>query len=156
MQLTKNFHLNEVFDWAKHQAMKPSDQKTATQLAQMALNDKTKAAANSIAIELQEIRDRLNARYPEYKGKLGLRVISWLRAKQWELMRGRSGNSAHVEGHAVDFIITGAKDQEETNRLMNEVFEDLQSWDGGLAIKKTGERISFIHIDLGEKRRWKY
>jgi uncharacterized protein YcbK (DUF882 family) len=155
MQLTKNFHLNEVTEWAKWQTMSDADKAKATELAKKAMNDDVLFNAKRIAQKLQVIREQVNAQFPEYGGKVGVRALSWLRAKEWELIRGRSGASQHVTGHAVDFIFVGVP-QADVQKLMNWAWKDLQQWGGGLARLHRGSRTSFIHLDLGAKRRWNY
>lgn len=153
--MTTNFSLVEVTTWARHQAMSDADKKKATDLALYEMNDEVEANAKRIAIELQKLRDKINAENPEFKGKLALRILSWFRPKSWELYRKRSGNSQHTKGHAVDFIIIGCG-PDKAQELMRKLFEDLKDWNGGLAMSERNNKIGFIHIDLGKKRRWKY
>ncbi len=156
MQLTSNFHLNEVTNWPKFQGMKPTEQALAIQLATDNLTDEVKENARKIAVELQELREIVNHEFKHIGVEIGLRALSWFRPKEWELMRQRSGNSQHITGHAVDFIVTGLT-PEQTKVVMQWLFNYLHDWNGGLAVKYgAGGRISFIHIDLGKKRRWVY
>lgn len=62
------------------------------------------------------------------------------RSKRHELSRGRNGNSQHLFG-AIDIT---CDDMEGLNQL-------LQDWKGGYKWYKSN---IFIHIDLGEIRRW--
>jgi hypothetical protein len=153
--LTKNFFLYEVTDWPDFQSMSSSDKVLAKQLANEALTPETEKNALEIARWLQIIRDMTNAAFPQHKGKIGFRILSWLRNKKWELLRKRSGGSQHIYGHGIDLIVTGlnAKDTEEVMRWL---FSALENWHGGLAIMERDGKIVFIHLDLGERRRWKY
>jgi uncharacterized protein YcbK (DUF882 family) len=156
-QLTKNFTLAEVVEWPKLQAMAQEDRQIALKLTLDHLDKKVINSAKKIAGIAQEIRDEVNKAFPEYEGKLSIRVLSWFRPKAWELRRGRSGESRHVLGDAIDFIVAGAK-EEHVDEIMTWVFKDLEkeNWGGGLAAKKIGAKWSFIHIDMGRKRRWTY
>lgn len=156
-RLTRNFTLGEVVNWPRHQAMTASDRALATKLAIEALNDEVIGAATSVAQDLQELRDWVNAQFPKYKGKIGIRATSWLRPKAWELHRKRSGKSQHVTGHGVDLIVVGV-DPSDYNSIMEAIFKRYENWNGGLAksLTKTG-RYRFIHLDKRPGRaRWTY
>ena len=155
--IAKNFTWDEVTNWSKHQSkMSVSDKLKAKTLAEKALTSTTKKNAQLIATSLQLIRDLVNTVFPEYKGSIGVRPLSWLRALAWEKYRKRSGTSQHVEGHGVDFVLTGIP-AEDAQKIMKWLFKLLENWEGGLAVKYDEKgNIVFIHIDLGKKRRWVY
>ena len=154
-KLAKNFTLREVVNWPQHQVMTEPDKAKATDLALKALNATTLDNAIRVAQFLQSIRDEMNAAFPEYNGRLGLRVMSWLRAKAWELYRKRSGNSQHTTGHAVDIIVIGAS-ATDYPRIMEWIWNRYQEHNGGLARLFRNGRWSFIHFDYGVNRRWEY
>ena len=142
-KITQNFSLSEVVNSIQ-------DQK-ARKLSLEALNVETLIEAVKIAMHLQDFRDDVN---DEFGGGRSIQITSWLRAKEWELLRGRSGESMHVTGNAVDFRVMhkGVIDQEATRW----VWERIQEWNGGLAKLERDGEIRFIHVDLGKKRRWEY
>jgi hypothetical protein len=156
MKLSQNFTKKEATDWAVHQVMTPKDKQLAIDLARLAMED-PKVLQNAVRIseKLQAIRAAVNAQFPKYGGKIGLRPLSWVRAKEWELKRGRSGLSQHVTGHAVDFIAVNITPAD-YSAVMEWLWLHLQGWNGGLARLYKNNRWSFIHIDLGRKRRWEY
>jgi uncharacterized protein YcbK (DUF882 family) len=142
-KITPNFNLSEVVNSIQ-------DQK-ARQLSFEALNAETLIEAVKIAMHLQGFRDDVN---DEFGGGRSIQITSWLRAKEWELLRGRSGKSMHVTGNAVDFRVMhkGVIDQEVTRWLWNRIWD----WNGGRAKLEVKGEIRFIHVDLGTKRRWDY
>jgi hypothetical protein len=153
-RLTENFTLSEAIDWPKHQTMNPGDRGKARELALKALRPYEYGRIKMIAQHLQKIRDTVNGQYPEMGGKIGLRCLSWLRAEEWELYRRRSGKSRHVHGDAVDFIVTNCGNR--TNEVMDWIYRQIINHNGGLARLKRNGIYSFIHIDLGDRRRWEY
>ena len=114
-----------------------------------------KTNAKKIALELETIRAKVRAAYPDYN--IGIRILSGLRPKAWELYRGRSGTSRHTIGDVADWdVIAKGLPVTKRNEIMAWIFKELSDWNGGLAVKYSGNRVSFIHIDLGRKRRWTY
>lgn len=159
MKLTKNFTLSEATNWINRLGYTPTTRAWYEKLAQDQLN-KPEILSNiqAIAKHLQEVRDQINEKWPEYKGGLRIQTTSWLRPLEWEKMRKRSGLSQHTQGHAVDFIVVNPKlKPAQRNEIMEWIFEQHKDFKGGLAFKKSGDNWSFIHIDLrGRKARWEY
>lgn len=155
-KLTDNFILAEVVHWPNNvSSMSAIDRALAMKLAVENLTPGVIDYAKRIAEQLQMIINRVNAKFSEYKGKLGIRVTSWFRPLAWERHRKRSGGSQHVVGHAVDFIVIGCK-ASDYSKIMDWIWNELQGWDGGLARLYRNNHWSFIHIDLGRNRRWEY
>jgi uncharacterized protein YcbK (DUF882 family) len=155
-KLAPNFILAEVVEWPKNvSTMSASDRILAMKMAVKNLTPGVVEFARRIAQKLQEIRDKVNAKFTEYKGKLGIRATSWFRPKIWETYRNRLGGSQHTIGHAVDFIVTGCS-TEDYPKIMDWIWEELKNWNGGLARLYRNKVWTFIHIDLGSKRRWNY
>lgn len=156
MRLEKNFTIDEVYNWINRLGY---NDETKNWLIKMCKDDIESNPdrllfIKSIATELQRIRDFVNQQFPEFGGKLTVNITSWLRPIEWEKFRRRSGNSRHTNGDAVDFIIGGAGGK--TNEIMHWLFRYLNNWNGGLAAFVRNGMYSFIHIDLGRKRRWYY
>lgn len=155
MQLSKNFTKKEAIEWANTQSMSDKDKKYCIKLSTENWNDDVENKAKLIANELQLIRDKINSEFPQYNGKIGLKILSWFRAKEWELHRKRSGKSEHTKGWAVDFIVTNIPDNY-IPVIMDWLWIYLHNWNGGLARFYKNKKWTFIHIDLGKKRRWEY
>jgi len=156
MKLTENFWHSEVINWANHQNMTETDRATAIALATEAYKDaNVKKEVLKIAEWLQILRDMVNAAHPEFNGNVGFTVLSWLRPIKWELKRNRSGKSMHTSGNAVDIIVSGVSEANQ-EKIMRWLWLSLRNWHGGLAKLDRDNRIRFIHLDLGEKRRWEY
>lgn len=157
MKLSNNFTWSEVINWMKwHPTITKKEYEAITLMMGEDLTDDIKKGAQNIVDKgLQPIRDKVNAQFPEYGGKIGIRPLSWWRPKRWEILRKRSGGSQHVFGHGVDFIVTGVK-SEDYDKIMLWIWNDIRDWNGGLARLYKNKRWSFIHIDLGKKRRWEY
>ncbi len=117
--------------------------------------------------DMEAIRSLINILYKTHnRGReIGMRVTSGWRCRQWELQRGRSGNSQHVRA-AIDFQPSNCSDQlaVEIMSRMHEIFwarED--GYPGGYAIaypKRHGnvlKTLGFLHFDRrGQVARWKY
>lgn len=155
MNLSKNFTKQEAIEWAKWQGMSAKDTAYCIKLATENWNPQVEEEARKIAAELQLIRDEVNKAFPQYLGKIGVRPLSWFRPVEWELYRGRSGKGQHPTGNAVDFVFVNISDKDYPI-LMEWAWKRLQKWNGGLARLYKNKRWSFIHIDLGRKRRWEY
>lgn len=158
MQLTTNFTLSEALEWHRHQPISQADVQRLRAWIDQTLSDLIKANITAVAHDLQSIRNAVNAAFPAYKGRIGIRPISWYRPRQWELHRNRSGASEHIHGHAVDFIAVNVTAQDYP-AVMLWIWNHLNAsggYNGGLARLMTGNRWSFIHIDKGRKRRWEY
>jgi hypothetical protein len=154
-RLARNFTLREVVEWPYLQNMTADDQRKANRLAIEALTPSTYAAAKRSAGFLQTIRDDVNAAFPQYNGKIGIQVLSWLRPRAWEIYRKRSGNGRHPFGDAVDIIVTGVTDFD-TRVIMQWIWNKHQNHNGGLARLYKNDLWSFIHFDFGPRRRWEY
>lgn len=164
LKLAANFTLSEVVEWPKLQiSMTPADRKLAQQMATDALTEcsvsfsKYMRAATSIAKDAQYYRNWVNAEFPQYGGRIGFDVLSWLRSKEWEIYRRRKGGSQHVEGHAIDIRVANVPASDYA-KVMAALYDKLAAddYNGGLAYLKIGKRWVFIHIDKGTKRRWAY
>jgi hypothetical protein len=159
MIMTPNFRESEITSWPVHQSMTEDDRRLAIRLATEHLTDDVRANARRIAQFMQLLRDGLNHIFPEYNGNIGLRAVSWFRPVAWERHRRRDGSSQHTTGHAVDFIAVIHQSNvqpSDIQNIMNAAWNILQNWHGGLARLHRGNRTSFIHIDLGTRRRWDY
>ncbi len=98
-----------------------------------------------LANELQSLRDLVNCKFQKENGReIGVQITSGLRAKEWELFRGRSGNSQHIYGHAADFRFVGVKDARLLKKINEFTIQHYKYWMGGLAHTKS---FSFIHLD---------
>lgn len=110
-----------------------------------------------LAESLQFIRDCTKEKFGD-KFK-GFTITAGLRVKRWELERGRSGKSQHVNYNAADIQPICAVD--DYMEIFNWIFETFQdTWKGGFAKKEPNLRAGkkgFIHIDnRGYKARWTY
>lgn len=148
MKLTTNFSLKEFIEGAMpSEAIKMNyEQITVEQRKNIGL----------IAEELQKLRDKTKA---EFGSKFsGFRITSGLRQKAWELKQGRSGNSQHTKGWAVDF--QPICDKEDYLIIFYWIFKQLENFKGGVAQKKPNLSKGlkgFIHLDLrGYRARWEY
>lgn len=73
-------------------------------------------------------------------------ITSWYRDPAANAAAGGASQSRHLQGDAVDFYF-------DVNGGEQAFYRSLEpSWNGGLAIKPG----SFVHIDLGARRRWTY
>lgn len=158
MKLTKNFSRSEAFDWYKYHGITGKNEKNLKTWQKEDLNSDVEKNIKNIALKLQQLRDKVNEKFPEYKGDVSLKVTSWFRPVKWEKFLGRTGTSMHTKGHAVDIIVSNTS-QSKVNTIMDFLWEYLSKdldWNGGLARSKKFGRYQFIHIDLGRKRRWTY
>jgi uncharacterized protein YcbK (DUF882 family) len=157
MNLTANFSLKEFIE-----AKMPAE---AIKINKEDITDAEKENCKKIAEVLQDIRNKVNAKFRGKDGKdIRLTVTSGYRSKRWELLKKRSGNSMHVQGLAVDFVPANCVDDAQYIEIYKWIMHEYRNWNGGLASmdykfkKGTAEILTygFIHIDLGAKRRWKY
>jgi hypothetical protein len=89
-----------------------------------------------VARVMQDLSDR-------YNGGRKMQVNSWYRDPESNRRARGASRSRHLQGDAVDFW----------HPNMNQIHRDLvNSWSGGTAIKIG----SFVHVDTGPKRRWRY
>lgn len=78
----------------------------------------------------------------EQLGNRPIHVNSWYRPKHINDREGGAKYSQHLYGTAVD-IRSDYKSAHQIYQILDKV------WDGGL-----GRYFSFVHVDLGRKRRW--
>lgn len=148
MKLTANFTLEEF--------MEGELPKEAIKLNYDLITTEQRKNIGLIAEELQKLRDKTKA---EFGSKFsGFKITSGLRQREWELKQGRSGNSQHVKGWAVDF--QPICDKEDYLIIFVWVFKQLERFKGGVAQKKpdlSRGLKGFIHLDLrGSVARWEY
>ena len=111
-----------------------------------------------IAFQMQIVRDKTKVKFG--KRFKGLRITAGLRQFAWEEMRGRSGNSQHVQGWAVD--VQPICDESDYCEIFDWIFEEFKDWHGGFAkaeynLTSNPKRYGFIHFDLrGFNVRWTY
>jgi len=98
------------------------------------------------ALKLSKALEELRAKYKASS----VVVNSWLRPPTHNKRVGGATQSVHMSGLAADVLFAG--------RNNNEIYNELNAkWRGGIAIKRDWSRaVVFIHIDLGEPRRWEY
>ncbi len=89
-----------------------------------------------IAHVMQDLCDR-------YNGGLKMQIKSWYRDPESNRRAGGAARSRHLQGDAIDFY---HPDMARIHQIL------VSSWSGGVAIKSG----SFVHIDTGAKRRWRY
>jgi len=151
-QVEKNFELKEFIEWPKialHNKYKLENIRCYNESEEVRNN------IRKIAAILQWIRDKVNDRFKQFNGKIGLKITSGFRNVQWEKFRGRNGMSRHVIGDAVDYIVVGVGHL--INEVMSYIYNELLfDWIGGLACLIIDNVYQFIHIDMGSKRRWTY
>jgi uncharacterized protein YcbK (DUF882 family) len=158
MKLTANFSLKELIE-----AQMPAD---AIRINNEDITDAEKENCKRIAEVLQDLRNKVNAKFRGKGGRgIGLRITSGYRSKRWELLRGRSGNSMHVQALAADVVPVNCVNDAQYIEIYKWILHEYRNWNGGLAnmdykFKKGStteiESYGFIHIDLGTRRRWKY
>ena len=151
-----NFNLNEMYQWPKRQKMLPRERAMLESWIAEARTPQTDANGTKVLKLLQQGRDYLNLEFRDLFGPIGIVVLCGFRPKKWELYRGRTGGSTHVENGAADVkhvLLDGTKiSQKGHDMLMDALMTFWANHNGGLARKGS----SFIHIDIGRRRRWKY
>ena len=161
-QLTTNFWLYEFIEGRALPAR-------AIELNWRNIKEFKRDRYQELAFLLQAIRDEINDEFIDANGgkEIGITINSGFRCKQWELMRGRSGNSQHTVDAASDIVPVNC-----SNELAIRIIKYLhdQDWDrttghsGGFAIKEPvrdekGQivTVGFAHYDLrGFPARWYY
>lgn len=99
--------------------------------------------------EAEKIRTWVNNEFAKDK-TISVIINCGYRAKAWDLLQKRSGNSQHQFGNAID-ITFGNVTKEVNIEIIKAVYDfyNNSKWMGGLAIKKsTGGAIGFVHIDI--------
>jgi uncharacterized protein YcbK (DUF882 family) len=154
--ITQNFNLREAFTWAKkwlttleYNRYLEECEKEHTPEREAALIRKLKRA--------QTYRDALNRKFPEYGGKIGVRITSGVRPLWYERLKSRAGGSRHVQWDALDFDITGVPEPKRS-AILKWLWLDIDAnHNGGAAISyRQDGTIAFIHVDSGTRRRWTY
>ena len=122
-----------------------------------------------LALELQKLRGLVNENFKSDIGfdDIGIRITSGYRCKEWELLRGRSGESQHTKC-AADFQPTNCS-RELAVKILHWIYSNNwicslynEWWSGGLALKYPSKQgnillIGFVHLDMrGTKVRWSY
>lgn len=109
---------------------------------------------------MDDIRREINRKFVSDMGKaeVGLKINAGFRCLAWELEQGRSGNSQHTIGAALDVVPTGC-----SRSMAIEIIKWLydtknKTYRGGLAIKyPTPTTIGFVHFDnRTNAARWTY
>jgi len=136
MKLTNNFSLHEFLD---SRFFNKVEQKRVYDSYEV---NKFQLEPNLIVLvdNLQVLRDHLNAR---------ISINISYRPKWYELSRGRSGNSQHVELKAADIVVDGWEAQDVAKEI-EQLIEEGKMIEGGV-----GYYHSFTHVDVrGIKARW--
>jgi uncharacterized protein YcbK (DUF882 family) len=89
-----------------------------------------------IATALEDVRSDFEDR--------SITITSWYRPPAINRAVNGARFSKHIEGHAVDIIISGVNPRDVTEKLS-------KTWIGGV-----GDSSVFTHLDLGDNRRWVY
>ena len=137
MQLTKNFNIDE-FIYSRFY-----NQEQQNRVVFDFYNDaELLNQAQKLAIQLQVLRNYLNT---------SISINISYRPRWYELEKGRSGNSQHCLGKAVDIKVKGFTPKQVYEAIEHLINEGLML-QGGLGLYN-----SFIHYDIGfngKKRRW--
>ncbi|MFQ3617724.1 MAG: D-Ala-D-Ala carboxypeptidase family metallohydrolase [Cyanobacteriota bacterium] len=100
-------------------------------------------ASRSVMEGIARIARVMQGLCDRYNSGRKIRINSWYRDPESNRRAGGATRSRHLQGDAVDF----------SHPNMAQIHQDLvNSWNGGVAIKPG----SFVHIDTGSKRRWRY
>lgn len=147
MNLSKNITLAEMLNGVAlpDGARKLNQKFTQDELINM------KKIAEAVQVVRDDVEREFGARFK------GFQINAGLRKREWELKQGRSGNSRHTVGDAVDVapLVVDPKDYLVVFEYIRKKYSS--SWNGGFAIKEpVNGKGGFIHFDLGAKRRWKY
>ena len=89
-----------------------------------------------IATELEDVRAIFDGRV--------ISITSWYRPPAINRAAGGARYSQHLNGHAVDIIISGLDPRYVARKLA-------ETWNGGV-----GDSSAFTHLDMGDRRRWDY
>lgn len=101
----------------------------------------------------QKIDDKVIAMAQELRDYLGkpMHVTSGYRCKVHNANIGGVNNSYHTKGMALDFVVRG--DMEDMQEKCRKLWSKKTILRGGLGIY-TGNKGTFIHIDIGPYRIW--
>jgi len=131
-QLTPNFWLREFLDT-------PTMPEVGRRLCWEKLTTEIERNILRIATIAQVVRDHF---------KKPLKISSGFRPEVWEKLNGRSGNSQHTKGWAIDFSVPGV----DLLAVFN--WTSMTFSKGGRAISRKG---GFVHYDLRPDRaEWDY
>lgn len=150
-KISPNFSYREVFRSIFDPACLDLNLKYAT-------DEQLKAAADYAENFLEPLRNRINSRYLMRNNvkQIGIKPTTWLRQKQYEIMKKRSGNSQHIYGHVADIFPTGIVSDtlylEVFYFIVSEVFSQINQQGGVGILHPTIEkgkvvRRGFIHRD---------
>lgn len=132
-QLTKNFKLGEFLTskfYNRHQQRK----------VLQSVDYRILENIHELADNLQVLRDVI--------GK-PISINIGFRPKWWELEKGRSGNSKHTKGQAVDIVVSGMTPFK-VSWAIEELIDEGKIKQGGLKAYNT-----FVHYDIrGYNARW--
>lgn len=158
-QLSENFSLYEIIEGKAMPAH-------AIKLNWQHIADFNESRFVDLCREMEGARSYINANFKSDTGaeEVGLTVNAGYRCYDWEIQRGRSGNSQHVHG-AVDLVPSGC-----SMELADKILSDLDKkfaprnvgWQGGFkryaaTIGEDGgiEKPGFAHFDnRGKIARW--
>ena len=97
---------------------------------------------------IESIREWANYEFLfEVNEEIPVIILSGFRSVEWEKLRGRSGNSQHTIG-AVDLRFDVS--DELNSKIIRAMYDKLHNdrYMGGLAINKSNNLYSFLHIDF--------
>ena len=157
-QVTPNFTMKEAFDWIN---FFNRDKTFIEQYYKWCVEDFSPEKEQRLLREfkrLQAYRDAVNRKFPEFGGRIGVRITSGVRPRLYELEKGRSGNSRHASWDAFDWVITGVPEPQKSE-IMKWLWLDIDAnHSGGAAISyRQDGTVAFIHTDgRGERKRWRY
>jgi putative chitinase len=103
----------------------------------------------AVAKRLDELRDAWGKLRLGTSGALG--VTSWYRPEAVNREVGGVSNSAHIQGYAADVYPINSQPGDTEVREFQSYCE--KYWRGGVG---RGAYKGFVHLDLGENRRWDY
>ena len=154
--ITQNFNLREAFTWAKKWLTTEQYDRYLEECEKEHTPEKEAALIRELK-RAQTYRDALNRKFPEFGGKIGVRITSGVRPLWYERLKGRAGGSRHVQWDALDFDITSVSEPKRS-AILKWLWLDIDAnHNGGAAISyRQDGTIAFIHVDSGRKRRWKY
>ena len=168
-RIAPNFTLGSALNWMDRQAnMSATDREICREIVHRAYIQNIDKIHPRLVIKaqyMQSIRNFANSKlFKDHLKSLNLRLsndlefgitcLSWYRPLEWEMYRRRNGTSQHVEAWANDWLLVPVKGTcSNMNAASIEIFKVLwETHQGGVASKKDGNRIVFIHTDLRPKR----
>lgn len=162
-QVTPNFTMKEAFDWIK---LFNQDKNFIAQYYNWCGEDWTLEKQRRLLREfkrLQAYRDAVNRKFPEFGGRIGVRITSGVRPRSYEVAKGRGPiDSRHRYWDALDFdiVLNGeAFPEPKRSGILRWLWTDIDAnHSGGAAISyRQDGTVAFIHTDgRGERKRWRY